>query len=293
MLPRREKKEMQSTSRARMGHCSSQPGASPPCPGSSAAPLTLVQGISISGQVVARGTLDGISPSGINTQSAERPTKAGREAALATLASPDGPAAPRSPSTRGWGGFGWVHRGMSECTRTPRPAFRRSRECGKPAPRSQVRTEGHVLAGLPGPGSAARARHCSGCRREQPVASVLWEAAAERRPDPVQLGSDGNQDHCSERGGRRPRCGVDAGYAAHLAPINSQAKKQACMWVQMECQGPRAGGHSPPPRLCCNEVPTGGQQGRGDVFPCGVHCLVTITGILSAPTRTGSWGALL
>lgn len=65
-----------------------------------------------------------------------------------------------------------------------------------------MRTEGHVLAGLPGPGSAARVRHCSGWRREQPVASILWEAAGERRPDPVQLGSDGNQDHFSETGGR-------------------------------------------------------------------------------------------
>lgn len=29
------------------------------------------------------------------------------------------------------------------------------------------------LAGLPGSGSAARARHCSGRRREQPEASIL------------------------------------------------------------------------------------------------------------------------
>lgn len=46
----------------------------------------------------------------------------------------------------------------------------------------KVRPESHVLAGLLGPGSVARARHCSGCRKEQPVASILWEAKARPRP---------------------------------------------------------------------------------------------------------------
>lgn len=35
------------------------------------------------------------------------------------------------------------------------------------------------------------------------------------------------------------------GYREHLAPINSQAKKQASVWVQMKHRGP--GGQVAPP----------------------------------------------
>lgn len=102
------------------------------------------------------------------------------------------------------------------------------------------------------------------------MASILWEAAAERRPDPVQLGSDGNQDHCSATGGRRPCCGADAGYTEHLAPINSQAKEQASMWVQMKRQGPRAGGTpAPTPVSAAMRCQLGASGAEGACFLAG------------------------
>lgn len=64
-------------------------------------------------------------------------------------------------------------------------AFQQGCGCGKPILMYEVRPESHVLAGLLGPGSVARARHCSGWRKEQPVASILWEAKA--RPRPIRV----------------------------------------------------------------------------------------------------------
>lgn len=78
VLPRREKRKCKVLAGPIWGIADSQPGANLPLPETSAAPLTLAQGISISGQVEARGTLNGISPSGMNTQSARAQLKAGR-----------------------------------------------------------------------------------------------------------------------------------------------------------------------------------------------------------------------
>ena len=106
----------------------------------------------------------------------------------------------------------------------------------------------------------------------------------EERPDAVQLGSDGNQAHfsCNRRWVALLWRGhwLDGASSTHQSP--GQA---ACLDV-----GTRNAKGAPDPCLCCNEVPVGSQLGKGNMSPRSIRCLVTITGILSAPPGIVCWG---
>lgn len=118
-----------------------------------------------------------------------------------------------------------------------------------------------ALAGPLGPGSAARARHCSGRRREPPEASVLWGNRSSEGQTQANSGLMETRAFSHKTGGGRPCCGGDTGWMPHLAPIDPQVKLQACTWVQMKCRGYP----TPPLGLHSNEVPAGSQMGKGPI----------------------------
>lgn len=147
------------------------------------------------------------------------------------------------------------------------------------------------LAGLPEPGSAARAQHCSGWRKGSQQPSVLQGDRSRVRARPVQLGADGKQAVVHKPGGKQP-CNNGggsnraAGWRAHLSQIHWQAKPQTCIWVQAQrAHWGQAACHPSPHHMSLSEVPVGNQLGKGDIFSQSIHCLVVITGLCLAPVR--------